>query len=304
MSRSHHHDPDVAASPDVRRRVSRRLGWTLVLIVLYMFAEVAGGLWTGSLALLSDAGHMLSDAAALALSLGAIWIARRPPTPERTFGFHRAEILAALVNGIALGTIAVLIFVEAWGRFLEPPTVRGAPMLAIATGGLAVNVVALWLLSADRSHSLNVRGAWLHVLGDTFGSVGAIISGVLIWAFGWNWADPVASVLIGVLIVFSSWRLLQETVAVLMEGAPAHLDVAAIRDALTAEAGVLDVHELHVWTITSGMESLSCHVIVESDVCTRDLLGRLHGVLGERFGVNHVTIQVETTRLDERSNCP
>jgi cobalt-zinc-cadmium efflux system protein len=291
---------DAPSHGDGRARASRRLGWTLALIATYMAAEVAGGLWTNSLALLSDAGHMLSDAAALALSLAALWIARRPPTPERTYGYHRAEILAALVNGAALGAIAVLIFIEAWDRLLAPPTVRGGPMLAIASGGLVVNLAALWLLSADRAHNLNVRGAWLHVLGDTLGSVGAIASGALIWAFGWHWADPLASVLIGVLILVSSWRLLQETVAVLMEGTPAHLDVGTIRQALVAEAGVLDVHDLHVWTITSGLDSLSCHVVAESGACPADLLRRLRTVLQARFGLEHVTIQVETDRIDER----
>jgi cobalt-zinc-cadmium efflux system protein len=264
-----------------------------------MVAEVVGGLWTNSLALLSDAGHMLSDAAALALSLAALWIARRPPTPERTFGFHRAEILAALINGAALGAIAVLIFVEAWDRFQSPPAVRGGPMLAIAAGGLVVNLVALGLLSADRKHSLNVRGAWLHVLGDTLGSLGAMASGLLIWAFGWHWADPVASVLIGVLILVSSWRLLQETVAILMEGTPAHLDVAAIREALAAAPGVLDVHDLHVWTITSGMDSLSCHVVADPETCPPDLLRRLQGILRDRFGLDHVTIQIQSSPTDE-----
>lgn len=288
-----------ASSGDGRARVSRRLGWTLVLITGYMVAEVVGGLWTNSLALLSDAGHMLSDAAALGLSLTALWIARRPPTPERTFGFHRAEILAALINGAALGAIAVLIFVEAWDRFQSPPVVRGGPMLIIATGGLAVNLVALWLLSADRNHSLNVRGAWLHVVGDTLGSLGAITSGVLIWAFGWYWADPLASVLIAVLILVSSWRLLQETLAILMEGTPAHLDVSSIREALAAVPGVLDVHDLHVWTITSGMDSLSCHVVANPETCPPDLLRRLQETLKERFGLDHVTIQVEGSQTDE-----
>lgn len=291
-----HPDP---SSQEGRARASRRLGWTLVLIAGYMVAEVVGGLWTNSLALLSDAGHMLSDAAALALSLAALWIARRPPTPERTFGFHRAEILAALINGAALGAIAVLIFVEAWDRFQSPPTVRGGPMLVIAAGGLVVNLVALGLLSADRKHSLNVRGAWLHVLGDTLGSLGAMTSGVLIWAFGWHWADPLASVLIGGLILVSSWRLLQETVAILMEGTPAHLDVAAIREALAATPGVLDVHDLHVWTITSGMDSLSCHVVADREACPPDLLRRLQTILRDRFGLDHVTIQVASSRTDD-----
>ncbi len=299
MSGHDHGHGRPARGDDGRARASRRLGWTLALIVAYMGVEVVGGLWTNSLALLSDAGHMLSDAAALALSLAALWIARRPPTPERTYGYHRAEILAALINGAALGAIAILIFIEAWDRFNAPPTVRGGPMLAIAAGGLAVNLVALALLSADRAHSLNVRGAWLHVLGDALGSVGAMVSGLLIWGFGWYWADPVASVAIGVLILVSSWRLLQETLGILMEGSPAHLDVSAIRQALASAPGVRDVHDLHVWTITSGMDSLSCHVVADADACPSDLLAHLRRTLHDRFGLDHVTIQIETEPLDE-----
>jgi cobalt-zinc-cadmium efflux system protein len=278
----------------------RRLAWTLILVVAYMLAEVIGGLLTNSLALLADAGHMLSDAAALGLSLFAVWIARRPPTPQRTYGYYRAEILAALVNGATLVAIAIYIFVEAYHRFRNPPAVMGFWMMVVAAGGLLVNLAGLWILHTAREESLNVRGAWLHVLGDAAGSVGAIVAGVLIWTLGWNWVDPLASVLIGLLIIVSSWRLLQETVGVLMEQAPSHIDVDGVRNAIMELEGVTGVHDLHVWTITSGLESLSAHVSVRDDLPAAALLHQIRRRLHERFGIDHVTLQLEPEHFDER----
>lgn len=271
----------------------RRLAIVLALVMAYMVAEVVGGLATNSLALLADAGHMASDAGALALSLFAIWIARRPPTPRRSYGYYRTEILAALVNGATLVAISIFIFVEAWERFRDPPAVQGAPMMAIAAGGLVVNLLGLWILNAGRGESLNVRGAWLHVLTDAMGSVGAILGAAAIWGFGWAWADPMVSVLIGMLVIFSSWNLLRETVAVLMESAPASVDVDAVRDEIMSVSGVGAVHDLHVWSITSGMVALSAHACVPDgrpgDVMLAALRERLHA----RFGIDHVTIQIE-----------
>ncbi len=238
----------------------KRLATTLVLAGGYMVAEFVGGLLTNSLALLADAGHMLSDVAALGLSLFALWFATRPATPHRSYGYYRAEILAALANGATLVAIAIAIVVEACGRLRQPPVVQGGLMMGIATGGLLVNLAGLWVLHAGKGESLNVRGAWLHVLTDALGSVGAIVAGLLIWARGWNWADPAMSVLIALLVVYSSWSLLQESVSVLMEWAPRGLDVDAVRDAMRAVPGVVAVHDLHIWTITSGMVSLSAHV--------------------------------------------
>ncbi len=279
-----------------RRDVARRrVALVLPLMAAYMVAEVVGGLLTNSLALLADAGHMLSDVAALGLTLFAMWIARRPATATRTFGHYRAEILAALANGATLVAITVYVFVEAWARFRAPPDVQGGRMLAIATGGLIVNLVGLWLLRDSRSESLNVRGAWLHVLGDALGSVGAIASGALIWGLGWKWADPVASVAIGLLILQSSWALLKEAVAVLMEGVPGHLDLDAVRDALREIDGVDEVHELHVWSISSGMESLSCHLVGLAGGLDGTVLREARAMLAKRFGIQHVTIQVEAT---------
>lgn len=293
MSHGHHdhgHTHGVDASRPEQRK---RLLLTLVLVVIYMGAEVVGGLLSGSLALLADAGHMLSDAAALALSLFAVVIATRPAPAHNTYGYYRLEILAALVNGVVLGVIAIGIVVEAVGRLANPTEVKGALMLGVASGGLVINLLGLWILSGGKEHSLNVRGAWLHVLSDTLGSVGAMISGVLVWQLGWAWADSAASLLISALVINSAWLLLKETVAVLMETAPAHLDVEEIRAALAEQEGVIEVHDLHVWTITSGLESLSGHVVVGPQASHPELLRALRGVLHERFGIDHITIQIE-----------
>ncbi len=278
---------------------SRRLAVTLGLVVVYMVAEVVGGLLSGSLALLADAGHMLSDAAALGLCLFALWIARRPATPRRTWGYHRIEILAALANGVTLVVLAVFILREAVERFRAPAVVDAPVMMAIAAGGLVINLVSLRILSGGKDGSLNVRGAWLHVLTDALGSVQAIAAGVLIQVFGWTWADPVASVLISFLVVYSAWHLLRDTVGVLMEGAPSHIDVDEVRQALMGLGCVRDVHDLHVWTITSGMESLSCHVVVDDGQCYREALTEVRAMLHDRFGIDHLTVQVEPLELVE-----
>jgi cobalt-zinc-cadmium efflux system protein len=256
-----------AASP----RWRRSLATTLALSAAYMVAEVVGGLVANSLALLADAGHMLTDVAALGLSLFAMWAAQRPVTRERTYGYHRLEILAALSNGVTSIAIAILILVEAVRRWRNPPAVAGGLMLLIACGGLVVNLVALRLLRGGRRESLNVRGAWLHVLADALGSVQVIAAGALIAAFGWRWADPTASVLIAILVAYSSWGLLRDAVGVLMEGAPGGLDVDEVGNAIMATPGVRALHDLHVWTITSGFVALSAHVVVEPD-CPDDVL--------------------------------
>jgi cobalt-zinc-cadmium efflux system protein len=272
----------------------------LALVSVYIVAEVVGGLLTNSLALLADAGHMLSDAAALGLSLFALWIAERPPSATRTYGYYRTEILAALVNGATLVAIAIYIFIEAVERFREPPEVLGGLMMAIASGGLLVNLVGLWILNAGRGESLNMRGAWLHVFTDALGSVGAIVGGVLIYFFGWSWADPVVSVLIGLLVLYSSWRLLKESVAVLMEGVPGAINVDDVRDAIASVPAVRGVHDLHVWSITSGLVALSAHVVVESANSMQPALSAIQTELSRRFAIEHATIQVETNVLGER----
>lgn len=293
---------DDAATDATRWRNRRRLGLTLVLLLGYMVAEVVGGLLSGSLALLADAGHMLSDAAALALALFALWIANRPCTPQRTFGYYRVEVLAALVNGAALLALSLLVLGEAWKRWGDPRPIEGALMTGVAAGGLLVNLLALAILHGGRHEGLNVRGAWLHVLGDTLGSVGAVASGVAVWVRGWTWADPLASALIALLVVWSAWSLLRDVVEVLMEGTPRHIDLDQVRSTLAAAPGVVAVHDLHVWTITSGMDALSGHVVVprgHPDRPCEDLLRELRDALHQRFGLHHVTLQIEPEGFDE-----
>lgn len=287
MGSGHHHGGGARAAN------TRRLTGVLLLTALYMLAELIGGWLSNSLALLADAGHMFSDVAALGLSIFAVWIAQRPATSRHTYGFYRTEILAALVNGATLIAISIYIFIEAYQRFRHPPEVQGGLMMAIAVGGLCVNLVGLWLLSSGRSESLNVRGAWLHVLTDMLGSVGAITAGLLIWAFGWSLADPIASVMIGILVIYSSWELIKETVSVLMESVPGHIDIDEVRLSMLGAPGVAGVHDLHIWTITSGLEALSGHVIAQPMTDHRALLASLRDVLHERFGIDHITIQIE-----------
>jgi cobalt-zinc-cadmium efflux system protein len=294
----HHHGHGTAGA-----RNRRRLAITLGLAATYLVAEAVGGWLANSLALLADAGHMLSDVAALALSLFAIRIAQRPATPQRTYGYHRTEILAALANGATLIAISLLIFVEAFRRMAEPQPVAGGLVMAIAVGGLAVNVAGLLLLHGGKDESLNVRGAWLHLLTDALGSVGAILGGAAVWAFGWYWADPAVSVLIGLLVIWSAWHLVKESVGVLLEGTPPHIDVAEVRAAMAEVDGVEEVHDLHVWTITSGMEAMSGHVVVGGDLALRsssEVLAELHRLLHERFGLHHMTIQMETPEFRAR----
>jgi cobalt-zinc-cadmium efflux system protein len=297
--------PSVRKHPrhqNPRSRNLSRLGWTLGLVLAYMVAEAIGGVLTHSLALLADAGHMLSDAGSLGLALFALWIARRPRTPERTFGYHRTEILAALANGVTLVVVAVLIIVEAWHRLRTPQAVSGRAMLYIAVGGLAVNVLSLWILHRGRSDSLNVRGAWLHVVTDALGSVQAILAGALIWAFGWNWADPVASVLIALLVVWSAWKLIHAAGNILMEATPSHIDASEVQAAIREVEGIEQVHDLHVWTITSGFESLSVHArVVGRD---RDaVLSEVQSVVRDRFAIEHATIQLEGDEGCEEPPC-
>ena len=299
-----HHHPHALRPGRRRRSDARRLWITLALTSSYMLAEVAGGLWANSLALLADAGHMLSDAGAVALALFAIWIAGRPPTPKQTFGYYRVEILAALAHGAVLAAISIFVVVAAIHRLQDPAEVHGAGMMAVAAGGLVMNLIGLAVLRGGRDHSLNIRGVWLHVLSDALGSVGVLVSGALVLAFGWNWADPLASLIIAVLVLASAWNLLKEVVAVLMEGAPGHIDVDAVRDAIAGQPGVLGVHDLHIWTITSGMESLSGHVVVDSGASGERVLRDLQELLRRRFGIDHVTIQVETPDFhDECGTC-
>lgn len=291
---SHHHGSGHGAAH------RRRLGWALCLSATYMVAEFVGGWITNSLALLADAGHMLSDVAGLGLSFFAVWIASRPSPSNRTFGYYRAEILAALVNGATLIAIAGSIFWEAVHRFTAPQEVEAPLMMGIAFGGLLINLASLSILHSGRDENLNLKGAWLHVMMDALGSVGALFAGGAIWLFGWTWADPAASIIIGILVIYSSWRLLAEAVSVLMENAPRGIDVDEVFAALRGTPGVVEVHDLHVWTITSGLESLSSHVVSDESRKHSELLADLRGTLHERFGIDHITIQIEPEDFPER----
>lgn len=279
----------------------RRLSIVLLLTSVYMVAETVGGWWTGSLALLADAGHMFADAAALTLALMAVWFGARPATSSKTFGYYRLEILAALINGVALILVSLLILYEAYQRWANPPLVRSTVMMAVAAGGLMINLVCAWLLHRDHEEDLNVRGAWLHVMGDALGSVGAIAAGALMSVYGWYAADPLFSSVIALLIVWSSWHLIRESTNVLLEGTPAHINLAAVEDAILETAGVDDVHDLHLWTITSGREALSAHVIHADSISQPDLLKELRTKLHDRFGVDHLTIQMETPDFEDET---
>jgi len=275
-----------------------KLKIALVLTFVYMIAEAVGGWWTNSLALLADAGHMLTDVAALSLTLFAIWFAARPATSKKTYGYYRLEILAAFVNGIALVLLSIWIIYEAIGRWNDPPAIAGTPLTIIAAGGLIVNVFAVYLLHSDHKHDLNMRGAFLHVVGDLLGSVAAIIAGVMIWALGWMWADPVGSILISVIIILGAWRLILDSVNVLLEGTPRHINLAAVESVILETAGVGGVHDLHVWTISSGIDALSAHISHDETVSHSELLAVVRGKLHDQFGIDHLTIQMETLDLE------
>ena len=286
---AHAHGRTTAAS-----RSRAALSITLALTAGFMVLELAAGLWTGSLALVADAGHMLTDAAALALALFASWIAARPPTPAKTYGYYRAEILAALVNAVVLLVVAGGIFYEAWPRIRAPSPVLGVPMAVVAAAGLGVNVVGAWLLHHGAHESLNVRAAYLEVLSDALSSLAVLVAAAVVITTGLTVADPLASAAIALLIVPRTWRLLRQAVNVLLEGTPAHLELTEIEAAMTRVSGVRRVHDLHVWTLTSGREAMSAHVVVADVRESERLLEALHAVLHARFGIDHTTIQLET----------
>jgi len=280
---------------------SHRLSIVLLLTAVYMIAEAIGGWWTGSLALVADAGHMFTDVAGLILALTAVWFGARPATPSKTFGYYRLEIIAALVNGVTLVVLSLLIFYGAYERWLTPPVVRSGPMMAIAFGGLVVNLICAWILHGRHEVDLNIRAAWLHVIGDALGSVAAIVAALLMSLFGWYAADALFSVVIAFLIIWGSARLIKESTNVLLEGTPAHINLAAVEEAILNTSGVDDVHDLHVWTITSGREALSAHVIHAYSVSQPDLLKELRMKLHDKFGVDHLTIQMETPDFEDET---
>ena len=285
MTHAHRHER--------RARSQRALALVLGLTATYTVVELVAGLLTGSLALLADAGHMLGDVGALGLALGAAWLASRPATPERSFGFQRAEILAALVNGLVLVAIAIWIFIEAIGRLDDPPDILGGWMLAVALVGLAVNVVAASILARAAGESLNVQAALRHVFADLASSAGVAVAAIVILATGWNQADPLASMAIALLILASSWSILRDSVVILLEATPSGIDAREVGRRMAEAEGVVEVHDLHIWTITSGFPALSAHVLVaRGDDCHARRL-ELEQMLAGEFGLEHTTLQVE-----------
>lgn len=278
-----------------------KLKIALGLTVFYMFAEAIGGWLANSLALLADAGHMLTDAAALALTLGAIWFATRPANERKTYGYYRLEILAAFVNAVTLVLLSFWVIFEAYQRWTSPPEVKGWQLTLVAVGGLIINLICAALLHSDHKHDLNMRGAWLHVIGDALGSVTAIAAGILIISFGWMWADAVSSVLISLIIIYGSWNLIRETINILLEGTPSHINIGAVETAILATEGVNAVHDLHIWTITSGLEALSAHVQHDETISQPALLKQLRQRLHDEFGIDHLTIQMETPDFEDES---
>ncbi|MED3668790.1 cation diffusion facilitator family transporter [Geobacillus kaustophilus] len=282
-----------------REGSQKGLAAALVITVGIMVLEFVGGLVTNSLALLSDSGHMLSDAISLLLSLAAVWLAAKPASPKRTYGFYRFEILAALVNGVTLVVIAAWIIWEAVGRFVNPPAVASGPMMAVAAVGLLANLVSAWVLmrKGDVKENVNVRSAYLHVIGDALGSVGAMAAGLVIWLFDWYAADPLISIAVAVLILKGAFAVVKQTVHILMEGTPAAIDHAEVKAALSGIDGVIDVHDLHIWTITSGLDSLSCHLLIEEGCDGQAVLQRAIDLVETRFHIRHATIQIEMPHI-------
>jgi cobalt-zinc-cadmium efflux system protein len=271
----------------------RQLAVSLALTAVFFVVELVGGIWTNSLALVGDAGHMLSDVGALGLSLVALTFALKTPTPEKTFGYHRLEILAALLNALVLWGIAGFIFYEAYHRLASPPQVKSQAMLVIASIGLMVNLLCAWILFSSHDKSINLRSAFLHVAADALGSVAAISAALVMLFKGWFWFDPVVSIFIGLLIIVGSYHIVQETAEILMEATPRHIDYAGLQGALEKIPGINNVHDLHVWTISTGIYSLSVHVVADIHQDRDDLIAYINEMLCQEFGLVHNTIQIE-----------
>lgn len=292
MSHNHHDHNHVHVHAHDDRLAVGRLRLALIFTAAFLVAEVIGGLITNSLALLADAGHMLTDVGALALSLFVAWFSRQPASPAKTYGYLRWEVLAALINGAALLAISTAILWEALSRLRAPEPVASGLMLAIALGGLVVNAASAWALHPAHSHSLNVRGAYLHVLGDLLGSLGTVAAAIVLRTTGWLLADPIASVVVTLLVVRSAWRLVRESVDVLLEATPAHISLGAVRSQLEAIPGIEGVHDLHVWTVSSGLVAMSAHAVVQDPDQHQNVLERAIQTM-RRFGIAHVTMQIE-----------
>ncbi|WLR59214.1 cation diffusion facilitator family transporter [Guptibacillus hwajinpoensis] len=302
MGHNHSHDHGHTHSAN-----KKALLISFILIFTFMILEVVGGIITNSLALLSDAGHMLSDAVALGMSLLAFKLGEKKSDTEKTYGYKRFEILAAFLNGIALIAISFYILWESINRFIDPPDVASTGMLVIAAIGLIVNILVAWILmKGDTSENLNLRSAFLHVLGDLLGSIGAIIAALLIMFIGWNYADPIASAIVAILVLISGIRVTKDSFHVLMEGTPSNIDLQKVKEALVEIEGVNSIHDLHIWNITSDFPSFTCHLVVNQGV-NRDQMLKIAGQkLHDQFELTHTTIQIEceTSELkDQEDNC-
>lgn len=302
MGAGHDHGAALAGSAAGRHR--RRLIGALVLTLTYMAVEVIGGLLTGSLALLADAAHMLTDAGGLALALFAIRFAERPATPQKTYGYLRIEILSALANAVVLLLLTVYILYEAYRRFVDPPEIIGGPMLAVAVVGLIVNLISMRLLAGGSSESLNVKGAYFEVLADMLGSLGVIVAALIVMLTGWQLADPLIGAGIGLFIVPRTWQLLKQVTHILLEGTPPEVDVGLLERRLLDISGVNAVHDLHVWTITSGLDAMSCHVVVTDMADAGSVVNVARRLLAEEFGIDHTTIQLEDKVLRAEEKLP
>lgn len=296
MGHGHGHGGSQSAAGKNKKNLAIVLGMTS----LYLLAEVVGGLWTGSLALLADAGHMLTDVAGLFLALLAIRFAEKPATSERTYGYYRIEILAALTNAVVLIGISLYILYEAYERFKKPPEVQSAGMLAIAAIGLVINIIGIYILRAGSEESLNMKGAYFEVLSDMLTSIGVIVAGVIMLTTGWYYADPLISAGIGLFILPRTWILLKDAVGVLLEGTPSDVNLTALREALEKVEGVTGVHDLHVWALTSGMNAMSVHTVITADDQHDAVLTRVHELCTDEFKISHVTVQTECAGFAER----
>lgn len=274
-------------------RNKRSLAIVFGLTSFYLIVEVVGGLWTGSLALLADAGHMLTDVAGVGLALLAIWFAEKPASPERTYGYYRVEILAALTNAVVLILISLYILYEAYQRFKNPPEVESAAMLGVASVGLIINIIGMCILRAGSKESLNMKGAYFEVLSDMLTSIGVIVAGVIMLTTGWYYADPIISAGIGLFILPRTWALLKDAVGVLIEGTPADVNIAALRESLSQIEGVAGVHDLHVWSLTSGVNAMSVHAVLAEKSEHDEVLARVHERCTKEFRISHVTVQTE-----------
>lgn len=298
-SHDHAHDHGRAVGPHDAAAQAGRLRLALAITLLVLAAELVGGFLANSLTLLADAGHLLTDVAALGLTLFVTWFSRRPETPKRTYGYLRLEILAAFFNGAVLLVISALIVWQAVVRIREPEHVAGGLMLVIALVGLVANLVSARTLHPASESNLNLRGAYLHILGDLLGSIGTVVAAIIIRTTGWQMADPIASIIVSVLIVRSAWSLVRESVDVMLESTPAHISLGAVRAQLEAIPGIEAVHDLHVWTVTSGVIAMSTHAIVREPERHQHVLEHILDAM-RLFGIQHVTVQIEQQEMYER----